>query len=63
MILLFLNSRWDVKNDTWMLTEHLRPLIINVDYQQKNKTVAKAVHFAGYTGVITGIKPVSIQRQ
>nr|XP_054756069.1 acid ceramidase-like [Lytechinus pictus] len=48
---------WDVKNQTWALTERLRPLIINVEYQQGGKTVAKGVHFAGYIGVITGMKP------
>ncbi|XP_072171207.1 acid ceramidase-like [Diadema setosum] len=48
---------WDTKNKTWALTERLRPLITNVDYQQGGKTVAKGVHFAGYVGVITGMKP------
>ncbi|XP_072040856.1 acid ceramidase-like [Amphiura filiformis] len=48
---------WDTKTNQWELTERLRPLIINVDYQMKNQTVAKAVHFTGYTGVITGVKP------
>ncbi|XP_071787477.1 acid ceramidase-like [Asterias amurensis] len=48
---------WDIKTEKWALTEKLRPLIVNVDYQRKGKTVAKAVHFAGYIGVLTGIKP------
>ncbi|XP_022084519.1 acid ceramidase-like [Acanthaster planci] len=48
---------WDVKNQKWELTERLRPLVVNVDYQVQGKTVAKAVHFAGYVGVLTGIKP------
>ncbi|KAJ8028247.1 Acid ceramidase [Holothuria leucospilota] len=48
---------WDIKNKTWALTERLRPLIVNIDYQVKGKTVAKAVHFAGYLGVLTGVKP------
>ncbi|XP_071950236.1 acid ceramidase-like [Antedon mediterranea] len=48
---------WDVENDTWSLSEKLRPLIINVDYQSKGETVARAVHFAGYIGVLTGVKP------
>ena len=25
--------RWDVKNNTWMLSEILRTLIVNIDYQ------------------------------
>ncbi|XP_038055562.1 acid ceramidase-like [Patiria miniata] len=48
---------WDVKNKKWELTERLRPLVVNVDYQKGGKTVAKAVHFVGYVGVLTGIKP------
>ena len=51
--------RWDVKNKQWLMAEALRPLLVNVDYQTEGKTVAKAIHFAGYTGVITGMKPVS----
>ncbi|XP_033096592.1 acid ceramidase-like [Anneissia japonica] len=48
---------WDTENDKWALTEKLRPLIINVDYQSGGKTVARAVHFTGYIGVLTGVKP------
>ncbi|XP_022106266.1 acid ceramidase-like isoform X2 [Acanthaster planci] len=48
---------WDVKSKQWAVTESLKPLLVNVDYQQGGKTVAKAVHFAGYIGVITGVKP------
>lgn len=48
---------WDVKNDTWMLSEILRTLIVNIDYQSKGKTVYKSVTFAGYVGMISGMKP------
>ncbi|GAU94255.1 hypothetical protein RvY_06066 [Ramazzottius varieornatus] len=48
---------WDFKNDTWLLTEKLRPLIFNGEFVRENKTVFKAVNFAGYIGVITGLKP------
>lgn len=48
---------WDIKNKTWEITEALRPMVINVDFQSKGKTVFKSVHFAGYIGVLTGIKP------
>ncbi|XP_027060445.1 acid ceramidase-like [Pocillopora damicornis] len=48
---------WDVKNDTWMLTEILRTLIVNIDYQRNGKTVYKTVSFAGYVGVLSGVKP------
>lgn len=36
-------------------------MVINVDFQSKGKTVFKSVHFAGYIGVLTGIKPVSTE--
>ncbi|XP_041356893.1 acid ceramidase-like [Gigantopelta aegis] len=48
---------WNIKNHTWIITEALRPLVINVDYQRGGKTVFKAVHFAGYVGVLTGVRP------
>ena len=100
--------RWDQKNDTWMLSEILRTLIVNIDYrvsivakkkiimvsvacglflkrysietwqllptllnrtnwlllvlyfQRNGQTVYKTVSFAGYVGVISGLKPVRI---
>lgn len=55
-----LHYRWDIKNHTWEITEALRPMILNVDYQKGGKTVFKAVHYAGYIGILTAIKPVSL---
>ena len=51
---------WDAENHTWEVTEALRPSIITIDWQQKNRTVFKSVNFAGYIGIVTAIKPVSI---
>lgn len=48
---------WDTKNNTWAVTEKLRPLIVNLDWQRGGKTVFKSVNFAGYTGILTAIKP------
>ncbi|KAJ7383791.1 N-acylsphingosine amidohydrolase [Desmophyllum pertusum] len=48
---------WDQKTNTWMLSEILRPLIVNIDYQRNGKTVYKTVSFAGYVGVLSGMKP------
>lgn len=48
---------WDVKNRTWEITEALRPLVVNIEYQRGGKTLFKAVHFAGYIGILTGLKP------
>jgi len=42
------------------MTEALRPAIITVDWQRKNKTVFKSVNYAGYIGILTAIKPVSV---
>jgi len=47
---------WDQVNNTWLLTEALRPLVVNIDFTRQNQTVYKSVHFAGYIGVITGMK-------
>eukprot|EP01059_Diplonema_ambulator_P036903 TRINITY_DN949_c0_g1_i1.p1 TRINITY_DN949_c0_g1~~TRINITY_DN949_c0_g1_i1.p1 ORF type:complete len:416 (+),score=177.06 TRINITY_DN949_c0_g1_i1:42-1289(+) len=40
----------------WELTEALRPLIINVDWQKGGKTIFSSVQYAGYIGVHTGMK-------
>ena len=48
-----------MKNRTWEVTEALRPLVVNLDYQRRGKTVFKSVNFAGYIGILTGLKPVS----
>ncbi|CAK8686196.1 unnamed protein product [Clavelina lepadiformis] len=48
---------WDVKNHTWLITEYLRPLVVNVEFVKGGKVLYKAVNFAGYVGVLTGIKP------
>lgn len=48
---------WDVKNHTWLTTEALRPLVVELDFQRNNQTVFKSVNFAGYIGVLTGMKP------
>ncbi|XP_065884500.1 acid ceramidase-like [Dysidea avara] len=48
---------WDISNDTWALTELLRPLVVNLNFQQNGMTVFKTVNFAGYIGVLSGIKP------
>jgi len=47
---------WDNKNNTWAVTERLRRMMVNVDYQRKGKTVYRAVHFAGYIGMLTAVK-------
>uniref|UniRef100_A0A8C8CGS6 Acid ceramidase n=1 Tax=Oncorhynchus tshawytscha TaxID=74940 RepID=A0A8C8CGS6_ONCTS len=48
---------WDMKNRSWLITEKLKPLVVNIDFQRGNKTVFKSTNFAGYVGMLTGIKP------
>lgn len=48
---------WDIRNKTWEITEALRPMVINADFQSGGKTLFRSVHFAGYIGVLTGVKP------
>ncbi|XP_006834522.1 PREDICTED: acid ceramidase [Chrysochloris asiatica] len=48
---------WNVNNNSWVVTEELKPLTVNLDFQRNNKTVYKASSFAGYVGTLTGFKP------
>uniref|UniRef100_A0A5G2QVG2 Acid ceramidase n=2 Tax=Sus scrofa TaxID=9823 RepID=A0A5G2QVG2_PIG len=48
---------WNINNNTWVVTEQLKPLTVNLNFQRNNKTVFKAASFAGYVGVMTGFKP------
>uniref|UniRef100_A0A671NPF1 Acid ceramidase n=1 Tax=Sinocyclocheilus anshuiensis TaxID=1608454 RepID=A0A671NPF1_9TELE len=48
---------WDRQNKTWTLTEKLKPLVVNVNFQRGNKTVFKSTNLAGYVGMLTGIRP------
>ena len=49
---------WSGKNHTWIVTEALRPLIVNVNFTKGGRVQFKAVSFAGYVGVLTGMKQV-----
>ncbi|XP_054846439.1 acid ceramidase isoform X1 [Eublepharis macularius] len=48
---------WDIKNNTWTLTQKLKPLMVSLDFQRNNKTVFKSSNLAGYVGMVSGIKP------
>ncbi|NWV61347.1 ASAH1 ceramidase, partial [Malurus elegans] len=48
---------WDVKNNSWTLTRELKPLVVLLDFQRNNKTVFKSTNFAGYIGMVSGVKP------
>ncbi|NXG26884.1 ASAH1 ceramidase, partial [Dromaius novaehollandiae] len=49
--------RWDVKNNSWTVTRELKPIVVNLDFQRNNKTVFKSTNFAGYIGMVSGVKP------
>jgi len=40
----------------WGLTEVLRPILFNAEMMQNNQTLYKATFFAGYIGVLTGVR-------
>ncbi|XP_042697894.2 acid ceramidase isoform X2 [Chrysemys picta bellii] len=48
---------WDIKNSSWIITQELKPLVVTLDFQRNNKTVFKSTNFAGYVGMVSGIKP------
>ncbi|XP_068607177.1 acid ceramidase [Brachionichthys hirsutus] len=48
---------WDVKNKSWIISEKLKPLVVNLEFKRDNQTVFKSTNFAGYVGMLTGIKP------
>lgn len=52
---------YHVRNmDFWdgiWLTDHLKNLTITIDYQKGGKTLFYATSFAGYVGVLSGMKP------
>jgi len=48
---------WDVQNKTWSATEILRTMVANIEFQRNGKTLFRSVQFAGYVGILTGMKP------
>ncbi|XP_015686355.1 acid ceramidase [Protobothrops mucrosquamatus] len=48
---------WDVQNSSWHTTQKLKPIMVSLDFQKNNKTVFKSANFAGYVGIISGVKP------
>ncbi|XP_030643859.1 acid ceramidase [Chanos chanos] len=48
---------WDMKNKSWVISEKLKPLVVNIEFVRNNHTVFKSTNFAGYVGMLTGIRP------
>nr|XP_057932448.1 acid ceramidase [Doryrhamphus excisus] len=47
---------WDARNKSWVVSELLKPLVVNVDFRRNKQTLFKSTNFAGYVGMLTGIK-------
>jgi acid ceramidase len=47
---------WDKANETWAITELLRPLLFNAQFQSNGVTIFNATQYGGYVGVLTGFK-------
>lgn len=46
---------WDKTNETWALTELLRPLLFNARVIKDGSVIYNGTYFAGYVGFLTGI--------
>jgi hypothetical protein len=44
---LLIYFSWDMLNNTWMLSEKLRPLITQVNFTQNGQVLFKTTSFAG----------------
>jgi acid ceramidase len=51
---LFLGK--DAETHNWKLTEMLRPLLMNVQVMKGGKNLYNMTHYAGYLGLLTGVK-------
>ncbi|CAJ0576739.1 unnamed protein product, partial [Mesorhabditis spiculigera] len=47
---------WDVKDQSWGLTEALKKVTINLNFIKNGKLMYKGTTFAGHTGIITGMR-------
>ncbi|KAJ9601055.1 hypothetical protein L9F63_000790, partial [Diploptera punctata] len=50
---------WDEKNNTWFTSEYLKPLVVKLEFKKNNKTLYSSINFAGYIGILTGVKKES----
>lgn len=48
---------WDLTNDTWIISELLRPMTVNVEFMRNGALLYKGVTFIGFVGLITAVKP------
>ncbi|VDP12711.1 unnamed protein product [Soboliphyme baturini] len=48
---------WSPEQHDWLLTNTLRPLVVNIDWQVNGRVIFKSTNFAGFIGVLNGVKP------
>ncbi|XP_019381811.1 PREDICTED: acid ceramidase [Gavialis gangeticus] len=48
---------WDIKNSSWTITQLLKPLVVALEFQRNNKTIFRSANFAGYIGMLSGVRP------
>ncbi|XP_006015936.1 acid ceramidase [Alligator sinensis] len=48
---------WDIKNSSWTVTQQLKPLVVALEFQRNNKTLFRSANFAGYIGMLSGVRP------
>ncbi|CAG0886982.1 unnamed protein product [Darwinula stevensoni] len=48
---------WDKQNNTWRVTEHLRPLVVETTFIKGGQVLYKSTGFVGHIGILTAVKP------
>uniref|UniRef100_A0A0K0DYR9 Acid ceramidase n=1 Tax=Strongyloides stercoralis TaxID=6248 RepID=A0A0K0DYR9_STRER len=48
---------WDYETHNWKASEHLRTMVININWIKDGKLLYKSNNFAGYIGIYNGLKP------
>lgn len=61
--LLNLKSLIIKKKQTWMTTQLLRKITINLFFYKKKQLLFKSTALVGYVGILTGLKPVCVLLQ
>ncbi|XP_053657432.2 acid ceramidase isoform X1 [Cherax quadricarinatus] len=47
---------WDPKRHAWRVSELLKPLVVQLQWYKAGKLVYTSVNYAGYIGILTGVK-------
>jgi acid ceramidase len=48
---------WNSSIHEWEISQHLRKMILNVNWMRNGKVLFKSNHFAGYIGIYNALKP------